>query len=148
MARRKSKINYSGSLADYKISMMVAQTNDSQLVDGGGSSSAGQIFGEGASTTTDYMGQQSVPGLGKTEKQFMPGKFQKPPDRYPNPGRTPQKPVDRYPNPKVPAQLPARPVDRYPEATPAQIPARPRKPKKPKKPKTKGGGGDSTTGVS
>ena len=145
MARRKSKINYSGSLADYKISIIAAM-NDSQLVDGGGGS-AGQLFGGGASTSTDYMGQQSVPGLGRTEKQFMPGKFQKPPDRYPNPGRPPQKPADRYPDPLVPGQLPRKPVDRYPEATPAK-PVVPTKPRKPKKPKTKGSGGNSTTGVS
>ena len=145
MARRKSKINYSGSLADYKISMMAAM-NDSQLVDGGGGS-AGQLLDGGASTSTDYMGQQSVPGLGKTEKQFMPGKFQKPPDRYPDPKRTPQKPLDRYPDPLPPGRLPRKPVDRYPEATPAK-PVVPTKPRKPKKPKTKGSGGNSTTGVS
>ena len=169
MARRKSKINYSGSLADYKISMMAASADSDAPVVPDIRPRARDVF-----TDPEYDGmhmgtsQPTVDYYSAATTNYKPADRypnpnrppQKPVDRYPDPGRPPQKPADRYPDPNFiypkpvdrypdplrPGQLPQKPVDRYPEATPAK----PVTPKKPKKPKTKGGksgGGDSTTGA-
>jgi hypothetical protein len=143
MAVRRRKINYMGSLAEFKQSI-----NESQVEGGGGAASimGGGVmpgsYGSGFNDTITINEQGGTDGRGYYDF----------PDPYkPNPRRNRPdqsfKPADRYPDPPPPGQMPPRPVDRYPEATPnkPRIPS-PRKPK-PKKPKGGGGGGGSPQGV-
>ena len=127
MAARRRKINYMGSLADFKQSI-----NDSQVEGGGGAAS--------------IMGGGVVPGSygsGRPDTSFIneqPGES----TRYPSPKTL--KPADRYPDALPPGRLPRKPVDRYPEATPAK-PVVPNKPKKPKKRNFGPSGGSQATGI-
>ena len=123
MAMRRRKIDYMGSLADFKQSV-----NDSQ-VDGGG----GMLLPGYAPSVGNTRGANIMPDVrGESNK-------------YPSP-KTP-KPADRYPDALPPGRLPRKPVDRYPEATPNKpTTPNPRKPK-PKKPKGAGGSGSSAQGA-
>lgn len=141
MAVRRRKINYMGSLAEFKQSV-----NDSQVDSGGGVASimGGGVmpgsFGGGTRDTITINEQGATDGRGYYD---FPDPY-KPTSRRNRPDES-FRPADRYPDPKVPAQMPPRPVDRYPEATPNR-PTRPRKPT-PKKPKGRGASGSTTQGV-
>jgi hypothetical protein len=132
------KINYRGSLADFKQSGLTA-TGDASELDGGGGSAV-TIMGGGvkpgsygfdSSDTTFINEQPGQSGRAVGSQPYGPV--------YPSQPVRPSKPADRYPVPLKPGQLPRRPVDRYPEASPAV----PKKPKKPKKSIGGGGGGGS-----
>lgn len=137
MAVRRRKINYMGSLAEFKQSV-----NDSQVDSGGGVAS---IMGGGVMPSVyspnrpdTIVGGQSLGNKSSYPYYDFPDPYK--PSKRRNRTDKSFRPVDRYPDPKVPAQMPPRPVDRYPEATPnkPRIP-NPRKPK-PKKPKSRSGG--------
>ena len=147
MTTKRRKINYMGSLAEFKQSV-----NDSQLEGGGGSANimgGGVMPGSLGGGTRDTVFINEQGGIdGRKYYDF--------PDPYkPNPRRNRPdqsfKPADRYDDPPPPGQMEKKPVDRYPEVTPRipRIP-NPRKPKpkpKPKKPKGVGGGGSSSQGA-
>lgn len=142
MAVRRRKINYMGSLAEFKQSV-----NDSQVDSGGGVASimgGGVMPGVyGPNRPDTVVGGQSLGDESLYPYYDFPDPY-KPTSRRNRPDES-FRPADRYPDPKVPAQMPPRPVDRYPEATPNR-PTRPRKPT-PKKPKGRGGSGGTAQGA-
>jgi hypothetical protein len=128
MAKKKpvsKKIDYMGSLADFKQSV-----NDSQ-VDGGGGGFGMLLPG-------------ITPSVGNSRGANIMPDVRGESNRYPSP-KTP-KPADRYPDALPPGRLPRKPVDRYPEATPAK-PVAPNKPRKPKKRNFGPSGGSKSQGL-
>ena len=147
MAVRRQKINYMGSLAEFKHSV-----NDSQVEGGGGSAN---IIGGGVMPGSFGGGTRDTITINEQGGNSDRGYYDFPDPYKPNPRRNRPdqsfKPADRYDDPPPPGQMPRKPVDRYPEVTPGK-PRIPKaggkpKPKKPKKPKGVGGGGSSSQGA-
>lgn len=144
MAVRRRKINYMGSLAEFKQSV-----NESQVEGGGGAAS---IMGGGVMPGVYAPNRPDTNVVNGQSGETSAYPYYDFPDPYkPNPRRNRPdksfKPADRYEDPPPPGRAPRKPVDRYPEATPNKptIP-NPKKPKL-KKPKGRGAGGNSTQGV-
>ena len=144
MAVRRRKINYMGSLAEFKQSV-----NDSQVEGGGGSAN---IMGGGVMPGGYSSGFNDTIIINEQGGNSGRGYYDFPDPYKPNPQRNRPdqsfKPADRYPDALPPGRLPRKPVDRYPEVTPGKprIPKAGGKPK-PKKPKGVGGGGSSSQGA-